>query len=306
MFENNIYWKEIESFLPEGNRITADINVKEKWYKYNSIDIRYDEYSPINKSNVSIVLFHGVGGNGRLLSFIAVPFVKAGYNVICPDLPGYGYTKVDDNYDYSTWIEVGTFVAKKELEKERKLFIFGLSAGGMLAYNVVCQIKEVKGLIVTNILDNRYQIVKDYSAKNKFHSRVGIKILATLPNFLQKIKIPVKEVANTRTIVNQKDLLRIMLKDKVGSGSSVSIKFLVTMMNFIPKIEPEEFNICPVLMVHPENDQWTPVEISKLFFDKIKSTKKTVILDNAGHYPIESPGLKIMENECLIFISNQL
>ncbi len=305
MFLKNKYWEKIQDFLPEHNHVSEDYKPQEKWINCNGIDIRYDEYNPSANSKISIVVLHGVGGNGRLLSFIAVPLVKAGFNVICPDLPGYGYTKIDSCFDYSTWIEVGTFMANEELKKGRRLFIFGLSAGGMLAYNVTCNISQVEGLIITNILDNRYQMVRDFSAKNKFHSRFGIKFLKILPDFMKKNEIPVKSVANTRTIVNQKELLKIMLKDKVGSGSSVSIKFLLSMMDMIPFTEPEDFEICPVLMAHPEIDQWTPVKVSRLFFDRIKSEKKLVILENAGHFPIESPGLQQLEKACIEFISNQ-
>ncbi len=305
MFEENIYWEQVQQFLPEHNRITEEYMPTEKTIMYNNIKIRYDEYKPPKKSDKSIVIFHGVAGNGRLLSFIAIPLVKAGYNVICPDLPGYGYTTYSKNLDYAMWIDVGSFIVNKEIEKGKKVYLFGLSAGGMLAYNIACNTKKIAGLVITNILDNRYQIVRDYSAKNKFQSRVGIKLMDILPVFLQKkIKIPVKEVANMRTIVNDKELMKILMKDKVGSGSSVSIYFLVSMMNLIPLIEPEDFSICPVLLTHPEDDRWTPVDVSKLFFDKIKAPKRLKMLKNAGHFPIESPGLQQLEIELLSFIEN--
>lgn len=92
MFKENIYWKQIQPFLPEHNRISADCMPEEKTIMFNGGKVRYDEYKPKMNSDVSIVILHGVGGNGRLLSFIAAPLVKAGFNVVCPDLPGYGYT----------------------------------------------------------------------------------------------------------------------------------------------------------------------------------------------------------------------
>ena len=305
MFKNNTYWKKVEKFLPEYNRISDKYIPEEKTTSYNEINIRLDEYKPKTPSDISIVIFHGVGGNGRLLSFIAVPLVKAGYNVICPDLPGYGYTTYKEPIDYTTWIDVGSFLVNKEIEKEKRVYVFGLSAGGMLAYNIACNTKNVAGLIITNILDNRHQIVRDYSAKNKFQSRVGIKLMILMPKSLQKIvKIAVKEVANMRTIVNDRQLMEILLEDEVASGSSVSVYFLISMIKSIPLIEPEEFSVCPVLLTHPEDDRWTPVEISKLFFDKIKAPKKLKMLENAGHFPIESPGLKQLEQECINFIQN--
>jgi len=120
MFKENKYWEKIQDFLPEHNHVSEECKPQEKWINCNGIDIRYDEYNPNANSEISIVALHGVGGNGRLLSFIAVPLVKAGFNVVCPDLPGYGYTKVDSCFDYSAWIEVGSFMAKEELKKEER------------------------------------------------------------------------------------------------------------------------------------------------------------------------------------------
>ncbi len=305
MFKENVIWEQVQQHLPEHNRISDEISPAEKFITYKDIDIRYDEYVPAKTSKITVVIFHGVGGNGRLLSFIAVPLVKAGFNVICPDLPGYGYTKINRSFDYFTWIDVGSFIVNKEVEAGKKVFVFGLSAGGMLAYNVACKVKSIKGLIITNLLDNRLQIVRDYSARNKFHSRIGIKFLEFLPRFMKRIKIPVKMAANMKAIVNNNEVLNLLLKDKVGSGSSVSIEFLLSMMNSVPLTEPEDFTVCPVLMVHPEIDEWTPVEISRLFFDKIKAENKLVILEKAGHFPIEFPGLEQLEMACIDFIMMQ-
>ncbi len=303
MFIDNIIWKQIQQHLPEHNRISEKISLSEKKIIFNDIEIRYDEYFPKKPSTTTVVIFHGVGGNGRLLSFIAVPLVKAGYNVICPDLPGYGYTKIKKSFNYSTWIEVGSIITKKEVKAGKNVYILGLSAGGMLGYNIACKVKNIKGLIITNLLDNRLQIVRDYSARNKFHSRIGIKLLYLLPGFMKRINIPVKTVVNMKAIVNKKEVLSLLLKDKVGSGSSVSIEFLLSMMKSNPLLEPEEFSICPVLLTHPEIDKWTPVEISRLFFDKLNTEKKLILLENAGHFPIESPGLQQLETACIEFIS---
>lgn len=239
MFKDNLIWKEVQKYLPEHNRISDEVTPSEKTVDFSDIKIRYDEYVPAKSFEKIIVIFHGVGGNGRLLSFIAVPLVKAGFKVICPDLPGYGYTQINKSFEYSTWIDVGSFIVNKEVETGKDVYVFGLSTGGMLAYNVTCKVKGIKGLIFTNILDNRLQIVRDYSAKNKFHSRIGTNLFEILPAFIRKVKIPVKMVANMNAIVNNRNLLKLLLKDKAGSGSSVSIQFLLSMMNYIPIIEPE-------------------------------------------------------------------
>ncbi|MDU5082868.1 alpha/beta hydrolase [uncultured Tissierella sp.] len=300
MYSSNNSWKELQPLLPDKNQIDINSTPFEKYVNIDSMEIHIDEYD--NNSEITVIIFHGVGGNGRLLSFFAIPLVRAGYNVICPDLPGYGFSKYSKQVTYSDWINVGSKIIEIELSKSKKVFIIGLSAGGMLAYNVACKHQNISGLIVTNILDNREEKVRIYSAKNKFHAKYGIRFLNLLPSFLRTLKIPIRMVTNMNALVNDKEILNVLLKDKYGAGSSISINFLLSLMNSKPLIEPDNFKNVPVLMVHPGNDLWTPLEISEMFFNKITSNKRKVILDNAGHFPIEEPGLTQMENAIYNFI----
>jgi len=232
VYSKNDTWKELQPLLPSKNQITDDIMPLEKYVSINEMKIHIDEYEKNEKT--SVVIFHGVGGNGRLLSFFAVPLVREGYNVICPDLPGYGFTKYNKRLTYSDWIEVGSKIVEQELSKSRNVFLIGLSAGGMLAYNVACRQQEISGLIVSNLLDNREEEVRIYSAKNKFQAKYGIKFLDLLPSFLKNFKIPIKMVTNMEALVNDKEILKVLLKDKYGAGSSVDVGFLLSMMNNSP------------------------------------------------------------------------
>lgn len=300
MYINYNYWKELQQYLPEKNRITDSIYPVEKFIKIKEMEIHLDEYN--NESNTTVIIFHGVGGNGRLLSFLAVPLFKAGYNVLCPDLPGYGFTKYNKALSYLDWIDVGSKIVEDELKKSKNVFVIGLSAGGMLAYNVVCKNQNVKGLIITNLLDNREEEVRIFSAKNKFQAKYGIRLLKLLPRFLTNFKLPIKMVTNMNAIVNNKEVLKVLLKDRLGAGNKVNLNFLLSMMNSVPLIEAEDFKKVPVLMLHPGNDLWTPVRISDLFFDRIASNKNRVILEGAGHFPIEEGGLSEMEMQINNFI----
>ncbi|MFW6030431.1 MAG: alpha/beta hydrolase [Halanaerobiales bacterium] len=301
MYSKNDTWKELQILLPSKNQITDNIKPLEKYEIINEMEIHIDEYE--RNAKTSVVVLHGVGGNGRLVSFFAVPLVREGYNVICPDLPGYGFTKYNKRLTYSDWIEVGSKIVQKELSKSRNVFLIGLSAGGMLAYNVACKQQEVSGLIVSNLLDNREEEVRIYSAKNKFQAKYGIKLLDLLPSFLKKFEVPIKMVTNMDALVNDKEILKVLLKDKYGAGGSVDVGFLLSMMNSSPIIEPENFEKPPVLMVHPGNDLWTPLRISEIFFNKISSRKRKVVLKKAGHFPVEEPGLTQMEDAIIKFIN---
>lgn len=89
---------------------------------------------------------------------------------------------------------------------------------------------------------------------------------------------------------NDPRLCSAAASDPVGGGNRVSVRFLRTFMAARPTIEPEEFTACPALLAHPAADGWTPLGVSRPFFDRIAAPKELVVLDNAGHWPVEQPG----------------
>lgn len=98
-----------------------------------------------------IILFHGVGTNGRQMSMIlGGTLAKNGYEVIAIDMPLYGVTEVNKNMliTYNDWVQLGSDYIDYELSKDnRPIILYGLSAGGMETYQIACKNKKVKGII---------------------------------------------------------------------------------------------------------------------------------------------------------------
>ena len=68
-------------------------------------------------------------------------------------------------------------------------------------------------------------------------------------------------------------------------------------------MEPEDFDVCPVLLTQPLEDKWTPLHLSELFLPRTKKVPvKTGMLDNAGHYPLEDPGLQQVVDAIIQFL----
>jgi len=300
-------WEEVIRFFPENNRIKDDCRPSETILNWKNGFIHLDQYrSP--KATAKIIMLHGVGGNGRILSFMAVPLFKKGFEVICPDLPGYGFTSTSSrSITFQGWIEtVNHIIDTETVDDNRPVFLFGFSLGGTLAYHVAAQNKNIKGIIATCLLDQRIRKVRDYSAINKTMSRWGPLFLKAFNIIAPGLMLPMRLVANTGAIVNDPDLLKILLQDKTSSGVSVPIRFLHSIIKAKPDLEPENFQHCPIALFHPEKDKWTPVEVSKIFFDRIKGDKELKILENAGHFPLEMPGILQLENYTEDFIKKHL
>lgn len=303
-YEAQTNWRERDRLLPSEFRINEELTPDEYFIKWKTNSIHIDHYSR-SDAKAKIVMLHGVGGNGRLLSFAAVPLFKLGYEIIAPDLPGYGLSLVDKKkVTYGDWIELASYLIDHEKAKDnRPLFIFGLSAGGMLAYHAAALNLKVKGVIATNLLDQRNTKVRDYSSGNLIISRVGIPMLGVLSRINMGLMLPMKAIVNMKAIANNRLMVSHLLKDKTASGTRVPVRFITTLINAKPAIEPEKFKL-PLLLVHPENDKWTPVKVSQIFFDRLQCKKELKILEGAGHFPIEYPGIYQLPKYVSQFIEN--
>lgn len=146
------------------------------------MDIHIDYYKPV-LPKARLILFHGVGGNGRLLSCIALPLARAGFEVICPDLPLYGCTRYIGDVTYYTRVSCGAEIVKYYQGKDGlPIFLFGFSAGGMLAYQVACESRNIRGLIVSCILDQREKAVIRNSANNPLMGIMAKPLMAAVQN----------------------------------------------------------------------------------------------------------------------------
>ena len=69
-------------------------------------------------------------------------------------------------------------------------------------------------------------------------------------------------------------------------------------------MEPEDLDACPVLLTQPAEDRWSPHYLSVPVLEPItKVPVQTVMLENAGHYPMEEPGLTQMHDTIADFVT---
>jgi len=62
-------WDQVASLLPERNRISSDAKPDATFWDWKGHRIHTDQYTH-PAAEAKIILLHGIGGNGRLLSFI--------------------------------------------------------------------------------------------------------------------------------------------------------------------------------------------------------------------------------------------
>lgn len=301
-------WRDIQKFLPQSLHFTAEHCPVEEWWEHKGYRLHLDRWRNAT-AKIRLILHHGVGTNGRQMSMIlGVPLHKAGFELVAIDMPGYGCTEAlaGQVWSYDDWVQLSSDFIDHELEADpRPIALYGLSAGGMLTYHSAALNQKVKGIIGMTFLDQRIQQVADTTARNLFMSRIGLPFTrAANATCFARAKIPMALASKMSTLVNNEDALRIFLSDSTSAGSAASMRFLATYSQYEPAIEPEAFDLCPVLLTQPLLDRWTPLELSKLFLSSItKVPVQTVELENAGHYPLEEPGLQQMADAIIEFLN---
>ncbi|AKC20643.1 hypothetical protein IY39_12120 [Flavobacterium psychrophilum] len=293
------YWKKYNDFLPIDLQYNDAKLPIETYWKWKDYSIHIDKMTA-DSSPVKVIILHGAGGNGRVIGLFGNYLNELGYEYLAPDLIGYGLTKnpSNRNIEYSEWVNCISDLVDEEYQKDGKpIVLFGLSVGGMLAYQVACKNSKVKGIIVTTLADPRQQQVRDDLSRNKFLSRIGLPIGSFTKPISDHLSLPIKWLCKMDRITNDKDFSKVFSQDKLAGGSKIKLRFLRTYMTYKPVKEPEQFDSCKVLFLQPEKDTWTTLETSKPFFDRIKSEKKLVILENCGHAPYQENGLTTMKTE---------
>jgi alpha-beta hydrolase superfamily lysophospholipase len=297
-------WRRYQDYLSERMRLTEGREPTEEWWSWRGCEIHLDRFAAPSAS-LTLVLLHGGGGYGRLLAPFGRLLWSHGFEVVLPDLPGYGLSVAQSKmFSYERWVDCAADLVDAEARRaSRPVALFGLSVGGYIAYLAAAKGRNAAGVIATTLADPRLPIVKDQLAKNPRLNRLLSPILPPIVAIFGGVKVPVRWFSNMEGLANNPELNRMLCHDPLGGGNRVPLRFLQSLLAVKPTIEPENFDLCPVLLAHPTADRWTTLEASKPFFERIKAPKELVMLENCGHIPIEEPGVSTLELAATTFLS---
>lgn len=287
-YEELSHWRRHLALYPPELDVAG--SVVEQWWRWRGLDVHLDRI-PAPRSRFVVILVHGAGGYGRVLAPFAGLIGVENAEVIAPDLPGYGLTRTEEPVDYRMWADCVADLVHSETQRSgRPVVLVGASMGGMVAYDVAATVGAA-GLVATCLLDPRDRAVRRGIARLPWLGVAGPRLLNAAAPAADRLQVPIRWIADMAAVSNNPHLSSLVASDPAGGGNRVSLRFLRTFLDSTPRLEPEEFNACPVLLTHPAADTWTPVELSRPFFDRIAAPKELVMLDNAGHMPVEQPGL---------------
>ncbi|MFF2551697.1 alpha/beta hydrolase [Nocardia sp. NPDC058058] len=279
------------AFLPAGLLEYPDVRPESTFWRWRDRDIHLERvHRP--EASVRMLLIHGGGGHAAALWPFAALAAERGFEVVTPDLPGYGATRVPapSKITYPDWVDCVTDLVRAEhAADDRPLIVVGASMGGMLAYEAAARTGLVAAVVATCLLDMRLPQARAAVGRHPRLANYAARLL--LPAF-DRLRVPMRWLADMNAISNDPALTKLIVADTLGGGVAMPLGFLRTYLHSAPAIEPEDFTACPVWLTHPGADHWTPLAVSRSFFDRIAAPKTLLVLPDSGHYPIETPGLE--------------
>lgn len=257
-----------------------------EWWRWGPHDVRLHRL-PAPDARVVAILLHGAGGHGAMLA----PYGRLAdgrAEVVAPDLPGYGDTRVGGAVTWSDWIAC---VADLVRAQTRPVVLIGASLGGMLAYEAAASVGDsVRHVVATCLADPSDRRVRRAAARWPVLGEHGPALLDAT-RAADSLRVPVRWLTRMTAMSHDPALTALVCRDPRGGGGRVSLRFLRTWMTSRPTVAPEDFRVCPVTLAHPAADTWTPPELSARFLERIAAPTELVMLENAGHLPVEQPGV---------------
>jgi alpha-beta hydrolase superfamily lysophospholipase len=129
------HWRKYQPLLSERMRLSAGREPAEEWWPWRGTDIHLDRYAA-PAAPLTVVLLHGAGGYSRLVAPYGLLLGAHGYEVVIPDLPGYGLSAAPAAlFSYARWVDCAADRLRAEGQGTgRPVAVFGMSIGGSLAY----------------------------------------------------------------------------------------------------------------------------------------------------------------------------
>lgn len=277
--------------LPPAWRERATAEPESDWWPWRDMTLHIARVRK-PEAPARLMILHGAGGHAGALWPAAALAAESGFDVLVPDLPGYGRTRLPkpSAVRYADWVDCVSDLLRAEHARDtRPLVILGASMGGMLGYAVAARVGGVHTLLATCLLDPRDPRV--WSVLSPLMGRWSLSVLNAAAPLLDRLRLPIRWLTPMEKIANQPALAHLCCTDKRGGGGRVALGFLRTWLGAVPPVEPEQFDAAPVILVHPGEDRWTPPELSLRFLRRLGGESRYVALENAGHFPVEEPGL---------------
>lgn len=232
-------------------------------------------------------ILHGWGSSSDSWILIQKFLAKAGFQVIVPDLPGFGKSLIPKEAwqvnNYVQWLK--NFIEK--IKTKKPIFVLAHSFGGRVAIKFAAKYpQKIEALILCSSAGIKSK--RDFKGKIFFAlSRIGEHLFSQ--KSLRKFKDGARNIFYQ--IIRQRDYLQA----KGPMRETVKKVLAEDLIDYLSQIKNK------TLIVWGENDKMVPIKFAYVMEEKIPNSK-LIILPKIGHSPhLEAP--EKLAKEILQFIN---
>ena len=277
-------WQTYRRLLAERFDLRVDHEPAERRHALRGHDLHIDDWTARGGSQAAgtVVMVHGGGGNGRVLAPFADRIAAMGWDVVAPDLPGFGLTRPAPGWrgDYAEW---PTILAEIASGMDGPVVLMGLSMGGLTAAYAAAQAPNVAGVIATTLLDLSDPGTFVRAARNRALGAVSLASARATPFAMDRLSLPLDLAAPLHLMSADPEMTRYFRTDPLLGRRWVPLRLWRT----AHRTRADLGLPCELLLLHPGADDWTPPEASRPTFDRIAGPKRWHLLDHGSHLPVE-------------------
>lgn len=273
---------------------------REQWWQWRGHQIHLDVWMTDEAPRGTVLLIHGGGGHGRLLSTYARSLATSGYTVIAPDLPLYGLSIISDSSRITAqdWVDCVVDLANEFGDQGTPTVAFGLSLGGTVALFAATGTDAIDAVAATTLLD-----IRDLDTL-RFVSTMpwAVDLLLSLKHLVGSLEVPAIMLAPLSKMSSDPDLVKALAEDPLIGRRRIPLSFFASLKDARPGTPLTQFNK-PLLLMHPTNDIWTPLDLSEKTLAQLGTNVELVMLENGSHFPLEAPAREQLDAALLSFLS---
>jgi alpha-beta hydrolase superfamily lysophospholipase len=250
--------------------------------------INIEVYKNRDAAKPVIVFSHGIAGYARLLLPFIIPLYEKGYNIIAPDLEGFGYNerkKGDFTFDVHLHNLNDTVRYARENFKG-PVYLGGGSMGGPLAYAADARYNCADGLICWCLWDFADREFIKETSTTKGLTYYIIPLLKLASAIFGRITVKTTRFVSYRALTSDRNFNSLIMLDP-QSGSRISLRGALSLVTRGKPDLKHELYEKPVLVCQPEDDEMTRSYHTKKVYDRLKSKNKKYISFDGGHFPTD-------------------
>ncbi|HEV7680900.1 MAG TPA: alpha/beta hydrolase [Pyrinomonadaceae bacterium] len=255
-----------------------------RFMEVDGVRLHYQEAGDPNAP--PMILIHGFAASNLVWSKVFLEFAAAGYRVIAPDLPGYGYSGKPRHLDYTIASQAEMIISfLKRLEIDRAVFL-GSSYGAAIAATIALDHpalveKQVMVGAVNNNKPTRYLLMRLFGSPI-----IGDILSPLLVGSRRLLRIRMKRVYDRHSWVldeRRVDARHLPLRTR-GAHRAI----IRTVRRWDAERVSREAHLLtqPTLLIWGDTDREVPLEDGERLHESIPGSR-LIVFDECGHLPHE-------------------